>query len=431
MLEAAKVNLAIAHAVLAFWRTKSLARRLRTRDDVLRWRERRLERFLRDVIPRAPFYASLPRPARLDDLPVMDKQTVLANFAKLNVKHVPYEAVRAALDTGQERVDGLIIGQSTGTSGNRGVFVISEAERFTWLGVMLAKTLPDFPFVRHKVALALPGFNPLYASASETGRLALRFFDLTLGVAAWRDDLCGFAPDTIVAPPKVLRALAETTSLRPQHVFSGAEVLDPLDREIVEARFGARVREIYMATEGLFGVGCKHGVLHLAEDVVAFEFEPAPDGLVSPLITDFTRSTQIMARYRMNDLLRLSDQPCACGSPFQRVASVEGRQDDVFLLATAEGKQMLVTPDVMRTAVVDADRRIQDFRIVQVGADRVALSLADDVPEEAARAAAAALKAALAKAGAVGAVVDLKSGIETPYDRKLRRVRREWRPPPA
>lgn len=428
MLDTTKVNFAVAHAVHAFWRTKSLARRLRTRDDVLRWRERRLDRFLNEVVGRVPFYSGLKQPVRLEDLPIIDKQIVLTNFDKLNVKNVPYAAVRAALDAGRERVDGLIVGQSTGTSGNRGVFVISEAERFTWLGVMLGKTLPDFPFARRKVALALPGFNPLYASAAETGRLALRFFDLTLGVGSWRDDVCAFAPDTIVAPPKVLRALAETSSLRPENVFSGAEVLDPLDREIVEARFGSPVREIYMATEGLFGVGCKHGVLHLAEDAVAFEFEAAPGGLASPLVTDFTRSTQIMARYRMNDLLRLSDEPCACGSPLQRVASVEGRQDDVFLLVAAGGKQVLVTPDVMRNAVIDSDRRIQDFRIVQAGPNQIALSLAADLPNDAALAAAVKLKAAVEKAGANNVVIDLRSGIETPYDRKLRRVRREWRP---
>lgn len=418
------MNFAILHAVRAFWRTKSLARRWRTRDDVERWREAQLARFLSRTIGRVPFYAGL-NATSLKDLPTIDKQIVLANFDRLNIAGVPYAKVRAALDAGQDHVDGLIVGQSTGTSGNRGVFVISEAERFIWLGVMLGKTLPDFPFVRHKVALALPGFNPLYASASETGRLQLRFFDLTLGVDVWRNDLSAFAPDTIVAPPKVLRALAETT-MRPTNVYSGAEVLDPLDREIVEAAFGVRVREIYMATEGLFGVGCPHGALHLAEDAVAFEFEPAPGGLVSPLVTDFTRSTQIMARYRMNDLLRLSDERCACGSPLQRVASVEGRQDDVFHLRGA-GKDILVTPDVMRNAVIDADRRIQDFRIVQTGADVIQLSLAADLPSEAAQSAASMLKVAIEKVGA-SVEIDLKAGIEAPYDRKLRRVRRDWRP---
>ncbi|WP_395645467.1 F390 synthetase-related protein [Terricaulis sp.] len=421
------MNFAVTHAIAAFWRTKRLARRLRTRADVARWRDARVQRFLRDVIVRVPFYADM-HATRLEDLPILDKQSVLANFDKLNVKRVRYEAVRAALDAKQDRVDGLVVGQSTGTSGNRGVFVISEAERFTWLGVILAKTLPDFPFAKHKVALALPAYSQLYASAIATGRLALRFYDLTLGVDAWREDLCAFAPDTIVAPPKVLRALANTPSFRPANVFSGAEVLDPLDRAFVEERLRVPVREIYMATEGLFGVGCPHGNLHLAEDAVAFEFEPAGDALVSPLVTDFTRSTQIMARYRMNDLLRLSDEPCACGSPLQRVAAVEGRQDDVFLLRGAGEAPVLVTPDIMRNAVVDADRRIQDFRILQIGADRIALSLAADLPADAAAKAAAALKVAVEKAGAVDVAIELRSGIAVPYDRKLRRVRREWKP---
>ncbi len=419
------MNFAVAHAIAAFWRTKRIARRLRTRADVERWRTARLDAFLRDVIVRVPFYAALGA-RTLGDLPIVDKRIVLDNFNRLNIRGVSHADARAALDRGDERVAGLFVGQSTGTSGNRGVYLISEAERFTWLGVILAKTLPDFPVARHKVALALPGFNRLYASASETGRLALRFFDLTQGVDAWRDALCAFAPDTIVAPPKVLRALASTPSFRPTNVFSGAEVLDPLDRAFVEQHLGVRVREIYMATEGLFGVGCPHGSLHLAEDVVAFEFESAGGELVSPLVTDFTRSTQIMARYRMNDLLRLSDLPCPCGSPFQRVASVDGRQDDVFYLLAPTEKTVMVTPDIARNAVVDADRRIQDFRIVQTGRNHIVLSLANDLPPDAAMSAANALERALTKAGAPGVSIELKAGIDVPYDRKLRRVRREW-----
>lgn len=421
------MNPALIHAAIAFWRTKRLARRLRTRADVLAWRAARLDRFVRTVIPHAPYYASL-HATRLEDLPIIDKATHLACFHDFNTRGVSSAQVRAALDDGRERIGGLIIGQSTGTSGNRGVYIISEAERFTWLGVLLAKALPDFPFTRHKVALALPGANQLYASANETGRLSLRFFDLGRGLESWRDALVRFQPDTIVAPPKVLRALAGTPGLGPTQLFSGAEVLDPLDRAAIEAGFGVRVREIYMATEGLFGVGCTHGTLHLAEDVVAFEFEAVGEGLVSPLITDFTRTTQIMARYRMNDLLRLDDAMCACGSPLQSVASVVGRQDDVFLIPDARGALVMVTPDVLRNAVVDSDRRIVDFRIVQVEARRIVLSLARDLPAEAGAYAADALKRAFAKAGAGEVEITLQAGIEAVMDRKLRRVRRGWAP---
>ena len=420
------MSLALHHAALAFWRTRRLAHRLRTRADVIAWQDRQLERFLSTAIGKVPFYAER-RVARLDELPIIDKATLLANFDRLNTKGITRDQVRAALDRKEQHVGGVGVGQSTGTSGNRGLFVISEAERFKWLGVMLAKTLPDFPWARHRVALATPGHSHLYASAHAIGRLTVRFFDLSLGMDHWRDALCAYAPDTLIAPPKVLRALAEAGSLHPTHVFSGAEVLDPLDRAVIESAFAVRVREIYMATEGLFGVACAEGVLHLAEDVVAFEWAPvggAP-GLASPIITDFTRRTQIMARYRMNDLLRLSETGCRCGSPLQAVAAVEGRQDDVFHLCRRSGAGLvLVTPDVVRNAVVDADRRIQDFRVVQTGAGAIDLALDSDLPLEAASAASASLRSALAAAGAAEIEITLKRGWESPMDRKLRRVRR-------
>jgi phenylacetate-coenzyme A ligase PaaK-like adenylate-forming protein len=129
----------------------------------------------------------------------------------------------------------------------------------------------------------------------------------------------------------------------------------------------------------------------------------------------------------MNDLLRLRADPCRCGSPLQAVAAVEGRQDDVFhLCGPGRARLVLVTPDVMRNAVVDADRRIQDFRVIQTGADAVDLVLDAGLAHEAATAAMASLRTALAKAGTGRVDITLKSGWESPMDRKLRRVRRAW-----
>lgn len=408
-------------ALRAFYSTKYLSWRLRSRGQVAVWQARRLRHFLSRDLRAVAFYKG-QRVGSFGDLPVMDKATLMQNFAQLNRPGIGATDIRTALDSGCERVRGYVVGQSTGTSGNRGLFVISEAERFTWLGVMLAKTLPDFPWARHRVVLILPAYGQIFQSAAGAGRLSVRFFDLSRGVESWLDDLRAYGPDTIVAPPKVLRAIAERTDLRPRHVFSGAEVLDPLDRAVIEARLGVVVREIYMATEGLFGVACAHGTLHLAEDVVAFEWETQPGSdLVAPIITDFTRKTQIMARYRMNDLLKLSDAPCKCGSPFQAVASIAGRQDDCFALGP---HGIMVTPDIIRNAVVDADRRITDFRVTQIGPAEIKISLPGSLPMEAKAAAQSALQAALGKLGLEGIAIVLDGDMTVPFDKKLRRVRR-------
>ncbi|HEX8450086.1 MAG TPA: hypothetical protein VF652_10900, partial [Allosphingosinicella sp.] len=218
--------------------------------------------------------------------------------------------------------------------------------------------------------------------------------------------------------------LAEDGLLGGVEPFSGAEVLDPIDREIVEQASGRPVREIYMATEGLFGVGCRHGTLHLAEDVVRFEWETVPgSGLLVPIVTDMVRRVQPMIRYRMNDLLELSAAPCPCGSPFQAVARIHGRMDDLFEFGAERGRVM-VTPDVLRNAVVDSDPRIRDYRIVQRADGQVAVELEEYLPDEVHSAVQAALGRALARFGA-GTEIETRRGISPRFDRKLRRVERE------
>ncbi|MDH4743802.1 hypothetical protein OMP43_07210 [Sphingomonas sp. CBMAI 2297] len=151
------------HAASAFLRTRWLAVQLKTPEDVRRWQDRRLADWLATAVPQVGAYAGRPV-ARLKDLPVIDKAILTGSFAAYNRPGITAAEVRAAIDAGEERVRGCPIGQSTGTSGNRGYYVISDAERFVWLGTILAKALPDVLRQRHRVALALPvapfWFNP-------------------------------------------------------------------------------------------------------------------------------------------------------------------------------------------------------------------------------------------------------------------------------
>lgn len=403
--------------------------RLRTPHAVRAYQHRKLRRLTRRATRELPFYhgyAGQP----FEALPIIDKAMLLANFAAMNRAGLGLAAVRQALEAGQERLDGRIIGLSTGTSGNRGYYVISEAERFVWLGTILAKALPDALWRRHRVALALPALSDLYGSATLGSRISLKFFHLAAGPEAWADELQRFDPDTIVAPPKVLRWLAERGQLNAAHIFSGAEVLDDLDKAQIETVTGRKVRQIYMATEGLFAVGCEHGTIHLAEDVVHFEFDRPDPGspLVSPIVTDFTRREQGLIRYRMNDLFELDDRPCPCGSAYQAVRRIEGRRDDAFLLADWSGVFQLVTPDILRNAVVDADRTIDDFRIVQAGPAVITVALPDALSPAVDDKVRAGLAAALARRGLV-AEIWVTRGITIDFSRKLRRVRRDWAGP--
>ncbi len=407
----------LADAVRSFALTQWVS--CKSRESFERWQAHALRCFLDRDLPRAPFYGKAP--CHLGDLPVTDKATVMGNFERFNIHGITAaEAWKA--QAGDGRIGGLTVGASTGTSGNRGLFVISEAEKYRWLGTILAKAVPDLLWRRQRVAVILPQNTGLYESARKWRRIDLGFFDLTRGPESWRSSLEDFAPTVIIAPPKMLRYFAaEAFRLKPQRIFSAAETLDPIDRPVIEAFFGRQLDQIYMATEGLFAVTCRQGGLHLAEDSVFFEFEPAGDGLVMPLVTAFRRQTQIMARYRMNDLLRLSQTPCRCGSPLRTVDEIVGRMDDAFRLASPHG-QILVTPDILRNAVLKADRRIDDFRLVQTAADAIELSLAPGLADEAAVAAHAAVRTLLAARQAKATISLVRKDLPLEIGRKLRRV---------
>ncbi|BEV11426.1 adenylate-forming protein [Asticcacaulis sp. DW145] len=411
----------------AYMRARWRALTLRNRTSLKAFHQRALHRLTRQASRELSFYTACSG-GDFSSFPIIDKTILLENFSRLNRGGLSLESVREALSRGEERLSGRIIGMSTGTSGNRGYYVITERERFTWLGTILAKALPDALWRSHRVALALPALSDLYRAASIGSRIQLRFFDLALGPESWMDELTAFAPDTLVAPPKVLRVLAEQGRLKAPRLFSSAEVLDDIDKRIIEEATGFRLRQIYMATEGLFAVSCPFGTLHLAEDVVHFEFEQSitDSALVSPVVTDFTRREQGMIRYRMNDLFELDHARCPCQSAFQAVARIDGRCDDAFLLADQSGARQLVSPDVLRNAIVRSDPTIDDFRLIQTGPDDIVLQLSDALGATVARKAALEVETMLKRRG-LTANLTLRHGIVADYTRKLRRVRRDWR----
>ena len=411
----------IATAVCAYVATRWRDLRGQSRAQIERRQDRKIEAFLASKIRRVAFYREREA-SKFADLPVIDKSLLMNDFESFNTAGIDVETGWKIFE-GSKVLGRYTIGASTGTSGNRGLFVISDIERHRWLGVILAKALPGFWCRHERVAVILPLNTPLYDTANQRRLLQVSFFDLTEGPVSWRADLEKFDPTVIVAPPKILRWFAnERGSLAPQKIFSAAETLEPLDRKVIERAFGLRLGQIYMATEGLLAVSCKEGTLHLCEDTMHFEVEPVGDGLVSPIITDFSRETQIMARYRMNDLLRLSDESCPCGSGLQAVAEVVGRMDDCFQLKTLDGADVMLTPDVIRNAVIDANRSIHDYRVVQRTEVDVDLVLPNGTSVEAADSALQALRSLFEKHAAAVNIKSSTQTLELYPTHKLRRV---------
>jgi putative adenylate-forming enzyme len=367
----------LTSAIRTWWDTRRLRKNFQTRQEFTAWQKKKIDKWINKHTRKVEKYSNQPEGTSLQDFPVVEKHDLMADFAAFNIPGITAEQGWSAFD-GDRTIDSWHLGASTGTSGNRGLFVISDMERYLWLGTMLGKLLPDIWKRRERIAVILPLHTRLYDATNDTRWLTLGFFDLSSGFDDWIGDLQSMNPTIIIAPPRALRWLAENAEVNPRQIYSAAEVLDPVDARIIEARWPDRTGQIYMATEGLLATTCSHGALHLAEDVMHFELEPAGNGLFSPIITDFRRTTQIMCRYRMNDLLRVSDTPCSCGSPLKVVEEIVGRQDDCFILPGPEGP-VTVTPDILRNAILDTDRSISDFRLIQTYRNTVELLLPQEI----------------------------------------------------
>lgn len=409
-----------------------------------RWREARVLRHIARVRRTSPFYAELWAgipDARWRDFPQIDKAAMMAGFDRLNTVSIAQAEAFAVAERAESSRDfkpslrGITVGLSSGTSGNRGLFLVSPDEQAAWAGAVLGKLLPVSLLSRFKIAFFLRANSNLYESVGGR-RLSFGFYDLLDPLDDHIARLGREQPDLVAAPPSMLRALADATlagklAIKPRRMLAVAEVLDPLDRAIIEGAFGQTVHQVYQCTEGFLGCTCKHGTLHLNEDMVYIEKEAVPGrpGVFVPIVTDFSRRTQPIVRYRLNDLLVERSEPCPCGSPFTALERIEGRCDDVFYAAalTPGGAPVAVYPDFVARAIIGAAPGIRQYRAVQTGPDdwTIELEASDAHAETHIRQAIAALCGRL---GCRLPTLVFAPFAHMPGLRKLRRVERRWTP---
>jgi putative adenylate-forming enzyme len=233
-----------------------------------------------------------------------------------------------------------------------------------------------------RVALFLRANNNLYASVRNPW-LSFEFFDLFEPFEAHFERLNQYAPSIVVGPAQVLRSLALARaagrlSIQPDKVISGAEVLDPDDRALISATLGT-VGEVYQATEGFLAATCSHGTLHLNEAHLHVEPQWLDSERFVPIITDFTRVTQPIVRYRLDDILVRRSTPCPCGSHETALARIEGRCDDLLRLPGSNGATVDVFADGLSRALAQTLPRTADYRLVQTSATSLALYV--DTPD--------------------------------------------------
>ena len=359
----------------------------RTRKALRRYQKQRVLRQLAYFKEHSPYFKALSVHSFEDfrKLPLMNKEFMMEHFNALNSVGIDRdEALSLAIDGEKQRefsekLRGISVGLSSGTSGARGLFLVSDRERALWAGTVLAKFLPKGKLFGHRIAFFLRADNNLYETI-DSKLIRFRYFDLLRDMGENLSELSDYRPTLLVAPPSVLLGIARAMErrelrIKPEKVISVAEVLRAEDAAYLKAQFGLSViHQAYQCTEGFLGYVCECGNFHLNEELVLIEREYLDAHRFVPIVTDFTRQSQPIVRYRLNDILVEKRGHCPCGNPATLIRYIEGREDDIFYFAGIRQKEVAVFPDFISRCVIYAEG-VKNYKVVQDGSAHVTVFL--------------------------------------------------------
>ena len=357
----------------------------------------RLSRALRHAATASPHYRhaigmAVGDGASLADLPALTKRELMDNWDRI-VTDPRLRLRDVERHLGSPRAGALILGEyrayaTGGTTGERAIVVYDQPGWLQTIANMLRllRTLGATPQAR-AVGIGAPtplhitnrAFAELRSGRSDVPRLSV-LTPLSETVAA----LNQYQPEIIFTYPSFIRRLAEEQdagrlAIRPARFVSTAEVLTEHVRQLAAETWGARVLNGYGTTEaGMLGTECDQAAgVHIAEDMVVLEpvddaNRPVASGTTGTkvLVTTLYNSTLPLIRYEISDVVATEADPCPCGRPYGRIASLDGRREDTLTLLAPDGGQVRLHAGRLR-APLDGIPGVRQYQLVQRSADSI------------------------------------------------------------
>jgi len=363
-------------------------------ESIKNYQEKRVRKIVRYAMEHSRFFREYYSSSNTNDiwnLPTVNKKVMMENLTDYNtVGLTKDEIINFCLETEKtrdfsKRLRGLNVGMSSGTSGNKGVEIVSaEEERY-----MKATLFSRFDFSKgEKINLAF--ILRVSAPAFSLGKFGhkLTYISQLDSIDNILKRLVELQPNMISAPPSMLKLLAKEKEknnlpIKPIRLVSYAEVLYPDVKKYLEQVFRCPVREIYKCTEGPIAVSCRFGSLHINEDLVFVETlnenntqTPAGKPCKKLIVTDLHKKSQPIIRYELNDIITIAKDKCRCGSNFRVIEKIQGRADDMFWgIRKDDRSKHFICQDYISRAIISVSDEIEEHQAIQKDYDSVVLRI--------------------------------------------------------
>lgn len=316
-------------------------------------------------------------PDDLGALPTMTKGDLMAHWDEVVTgEGLTLASARAHLD--RMDADGFsalggeyLVLTSGGSTGEPGIFCWSLAEmaRFGASSVRWSAASGDGPPARPAWVAARSSRHPSGAAARITGSALV---PVDQPIAAIVEQLNAIQPDAITTICSMLPLLVEEARRGRLRVpIDRLSVFgDVLARDAARAAaevFGVEPTEGYPTTDVGYVAQQAPGEtgLYLNEDLLLIEVVDDDDRPVAPgvpadhlLVTSLHQRTTPLVRYRIDDRVIVDPEP-GQHATYRRLASIDGRSDDVFRYAG-----VAVHPHVFRTAI-SRHVEVREYEVAQ------------------------------------------------------------------
>jgi putative adenylate-forming enzyme len=319
---------------------------------------------------------------KFSSLPIVNKKIMMDNLTEYNTLGLNKDdLIHFALNVEKirdfsTRFNGINIGMSSGTSGNKGIVITTKKEE-NYIKAMYASRLVLPIGEKLNCAFILRVSTPAF-NYNRSGN-KLTYINQLQPMEKIIEQLEKLNPNVVSAPPSMLKILATELAKRrlkisPKLLYSYAEVLYPEVKEYLEKNFKCKVHEVYQGSEGYYALTCRHGNLHINEDMVFFELLndrglPTKDGepCHKLLVTDLHKKSQPIIRFELNDIITISKKKCSCGSNFRVIKQIQGRADDMFWgLRTDTKEPQFIFQDYISRTIISTSEDIEEYQATQV-----------------------------------------------------------------
>ncbi len=357
---------------------------------------RRIQKLFKVAQLKAPFYAKMGPEGGLknwDDfyrLDIIDKSILMDHFDEINtvgIKRVDVEAYALDKEAKKEYTgyfqNQFVVGLSSGTSGNKGLYLTDKNLTKKLPYVFLARSGLPLKYLPFRILFCLRVFSQGFADINSPV-IHLNYVSTMTPIDEVIAAINAKKINIMMAPPSFIRLLIPYLDHIRQPlrcIVCYAEVLTKEEKEKFKTLFQSKVIEIYQASEGQIASACKAGNLHLNEDLVFAELfdhngkkvdRPGIPGQL--IITNLINEVQPLIRTRMNDWVVLKES-CSCGSHYRVLDHVIGRQDDVLMFKTKNHGLQHVFPDLISRWIITYSNDIREFKVIQNEVNQLDLTI--------------------------------------------------------